>query len=967
MSTLANNFKDSFLSKKQEEYSIEEYLELCKTNKDYYANAAERMLKAIGEPILVDTANDSRLSRIFSNRKIKVYPAFKDFYGMEDVIENIVNHFKHAAQNLEESKQILYLLGPVGGGKSSLAEKLKKLMEKEPIYVLKANNQLSPIFESPLGLFFEDKYADILEEKYNIPKRYLKVTASPWAIKRLNEFDGDLSKFSVVKIYPSILNQIAVSKAEPGDDNNSDIAVLVGSVNINKLQKYGEDDPDAYGFTGSLNIATQGIMEFVEMFKAPLKMLNPLLTATQERNYNGTRRFGAIPFQGVILSHCFSDDTELLTKQGWLTHDKIDSNTELATLNTDTNIIEFQKPLNEYKQHYSGKMIHFSSNSMDHLVTPNHKMVYHTQFNDTWNRVTADEYGETGKIVAVSGITNIPDYDISDEMLRLIVWTVTDGTLQGNKIRWHLGKDRKIERLTRLLDDMHIDYQLIDTSYVTVGGLHTKNIVIENSFNLDKSLPEYFHELSSRQAQIVLDEYSHTDGTRTATSRSTTIGIGTSYDSKDVITHYQLSSNKIEDIDMLQYLSVLSGNKADLTSHTKGRYTAQNFLSIRLGVTETRTDYARNETTYDGLVFCYETPNHTLIARRNGKVIVTGNSNEQEFDTFKNNKANEAFLDRVNLINVPYCLRVSEEVEIYKKLLNNSELSNAPVAPKTLEMLAQFSILSRLYEPENSELFPKLLSYDGEYIKETYPRAKTYKEYKEQAGVREGMDGLSTRFAYKILSKTFNYDTDEIAANPIHLMYILEKQIMHESFSKEKEERLINFIEAHLKTKYAEFVGEELQKAYLESYKDYGQNLFDNYIKYADFWIQNNDYRDPDTGTMMNRDTLNSELEKIEKAANISNPKDFRNEIVNFALRVKAENGGKSIDWTSYEKLRRVIEKRMFSQTEDILPIISFGTKKSSDDQTKHQDFVNRMLSRGYTNKQVQLIVNWYIHYSKSN
>ena len=112
-----------------------------------YASAAERMIAAIGEPKFVDTSADPRLGRIFLNRTIKLYPAFGDFYGMEDTIERIVGYFRYAAQGLEERKQILYLLGPVGGGKSSLAERLKKLMEQQPIYVLKAGKQISPVFE----------------------------------------------------------------------------------------------------------------------------------------------------------------------------------------------------------------------------------------------------------------------------------------------------------------------------------------------------------------------------------------------------------------------------------------------------------------------------------------------------------------------------------------------------------------------------------------------------------------------------------------------------------------------------------------------------------------------------------------------------------------------------------------------------------------------------------------------------
>ena len=216
-----SRFQARFESRMEEEYSLTEYLELCKSNPAAYATAAERMLMAIGEPEMIDTRNDPRLSRIFSNKVIKVYPAFKDFYGMEETIEQIVAYFKHAAQALEERKQILYLLGPPGGGKSSLAEELKHLMEQMPFYALKG----SPVNESPLGLFSKDDDGPTLEDEYGIPRRYLNQIPSPWAVKRLAEYGGDLTKFRVVKLSPSALAQIAICKTEPGDENNQDITL----------------------------------------------------------------------------------------------------------------------------------------------------------------------------------------------------------------------------------------------------------------------------------------------------------------------------------------------------------------------------------------------------------------------------------------------------------------------------------------------------------------------------------------------------------------------------------------------------------------------------------------------------------------------------------------------------------------------------------------------------------------------
>jgi serine protein kinase len=637
-------FAEIYSREKQEELSLQEYLLGCREDPDMYASAPERMIAAIGEPKLIDTSNDERLGRIFMNRTIKIYPAFSDFFGMEDTIERIVGYFRYAAQGLEERKQILYLLGPVGGGKSSLAERLKQLMEERPIYVLKAGQHISPIFESPLGLFQPNRMGSLLEDKYGIAQRRLNGLISPWATKRLDEFNGDIAKFSVVKLMPSKLRQIGVAKTEPGDENNQDISALVGKVDIRQLEHFSQADPDAYSYSGGLNHTTQGMLEFVEMFKAPIKVLHPLLTATQEGNYLGTESFGAFPYQGIILAH----------------------------------------------------------------------------------------------------------------------------------------------------------------------------------------------------------------------------------------------------------------------------------------------------------------------------------SNEAEWQQFKSNKNNEAFLDRICVVKVPYCLRVSEEKKIYDKLLRESELSGSPCSPEVLETLSRFCVSTRLREHENSPIHTKMRVYDGENLKDVDPKAKSVQEYRDVAGVDEGMNGVSTRFAFKVLSETFNYDTEEVAADPVHLMYILEQAIKREQYPADTEASYLDFIKSELAPRYAEFIGHEIQKAYLESYTEYGQNLFDRYIAYADAWIEDQDYKDPDTGQVFDREILDAELSKIEKPAGIANPKDFRNEVVKFTLRARAKNSGKNPSWTSYEKLREVIEKRMFSQVEDLLPVISFGSKKDSVTDKQHNEFVRRMKQRGYTERQVRRLVEWYMRVNKA-
>ena len=155
----------------------------------------------------------------------------------------------------------------------------------------------------------------MLEGRYGIPRRRLNGLMSPWCLKRLESFGGDLTRFRVVKIQPSRLRQIAISKTEPGDENNQDISSLVGKVDIRRLEHFAQNDPDAYSYSGGLNRANQGILEFVEMFKAPIKMLHPLLTATQEGNYIGTENIGAIPFSGIILAYSNEAEWQSFKKQ----------------------------------------------------------------------------------------------------------------------------------------------------------------------------------------------------------------------------------------------------------------------------------------------------------------------------------------------------------------------------------------------------------------------------------------------------------------------------------------------------------------------------------------------------------------------------------------------------------------------------------------------------------------------------
>jgi serine protein kinase len=300
------NFKELIQSdrEKRNKFKFEgtflQYLDIVKANPEAAKLAHKRMydiLMKCGYEILSPEENP-RVRKIYGNESIKRYNFFKDdFFGIDKVLMKIINYFYSAAMRGEESRQVLYLVGPVGAGKSSLVEALKKALERcEPIYVLKG----CPIREEPLHLVpkhlrkaFEDELGVQIEGDLCPVCKY----------RLLNEYNGEYETFPVTTSSFSIRSRKGIGVVPPVDPNNQDTSILTGSIDISKMDMYPEDDPRIFSLNGAFNVGNRGLVEFIEVFKNDVEYLHTIITATQEKSIPSPGKGSMIYFDGIILAH----------------------------------------------------------------------------------------------------------------------------------------------------------------------------------------------------------------------------------------------------------------------------------------------------------------------------------------------------------------------------------------------------------------------------------------------------------------------------------------------------------------------------------------------------------------------------------------------------------------------------------------------------------------------------------------
>jgi serine protein kinase len=325
--------------------------------------------------------------------------------------------------------------------------------------------------------------------------------------------------------------------------------------------------------------------------------------------------------------------------------------------------------------------------------------------------------------------------------------------------------------------------------------------------------------------------------------------------------------------------------------------------------------------------------------------VVVSHTNEHEYQSFVGNKKSEALQDRIILVKVPYNLRASDEVKIYEKLLKQSALQNVHIAPYTLRIASMFAILTRL-EPSKKagmSLMKKLKLYDGEDIEDF--KQKDIKELQEEA-IREGMDGISPRYVINRLSSAL-VKQNTTCINPIDALRALRDGLdQHTSITREERERYLNIIQEARK-EYDDMARKEIQRAFVYSYEESARTLLNNYLDNVEAYCNKTRLRDPITDEEMEPDE--QLMRSIEEQIGITEnaKKSFREEIL---IRISSlARRGQTFEYTSHERLKEAIEKKLFADLRDVVKITTSTRTPDKEQLRKINEVVNRLMSEhGY-------------------
>ncbi len=345
---------------------------------------------------------------------------------------------------------------------------------------------------------------------------------------------------------------------------------------------------------------------------------------------------------------------------------------------------------------------------------------------------------------------------------------------------------------------------------------------------------------------------------------------------------------------------------------------------------------------------------------RHGMVYVdtciVAHSNEAEWQKFKADHTNEAILDRIVVVKVPYNLRLSEEVKIYQKIIHHSDF-RAHVAPHTLEVASMFSILSRLEPTPKCDLMTKLKLYNGEEIVEK-GRTKKLDVHELRDDVkREGMSGISTRFIMKALDNALSDNVEGNCINPINVREALINMVKEADLPDDTRKQYLEFLQDVLHKEYLEMLEKEITKAFVYSYQEQAEALFQNYLDHAEAFVNKTRVKDRNTKEELQPDE--GFMKSIEEQIAIigSAAEGFRQEVI--AYLWAASRRGEKVSYRSYEPLKEAIEKKLMTSVRDISRVITKARTRDEEQTQKYDAMVQNLLDSGYCPSCVDVVLKY--------
>jgi predicted Ser/Thr protein kinase len=999
----------------------------------------------------------------------------QEIFGIEKPLQQIVEYFHSAAQRLEVRKRILLLMGPVGGGKSTIVYLLKRGLEaysrtdEGAIYALKD----CPMHEEPLHLI-PVELRDEVEREFGL---YVEGDLCPHCRYMVDtQYRGRIEEVPVKRITFSEKYRVGVGTFTPSDPKSQDISELVGGIDLSTIGEVGvESDPRAYRFDGELNIANRGIMEFVEMLKC---QRGDSLVFTQ----NGIRRLDSFAQPGHGVGESRDIEFQLSTSTG------VETTAQLyrAGLSKTKRIMTQRGFMQEGT--YEHRMQVVDSNGvlvwkrLDQLQNGDWVVLQKGQ--NLWGYDVI--FDQQPKKPAIADRIRTPER-MNLELARWLGYLIAEGDVQANGTI----------RMENVEEEIRADYLQLTQQLFGITPRQHQGVIQLNSVSLLDFLKylgfktgAYKKEIpwsvlqSSRESMLeFLAGYFAGDGTVNLKGRLSwttaseilaqqlqIVLLNLGVVSRRVVTRSRAAKNQEKkaywtitaagaDADRLASLmrilpqrkllayekasvGVQRAGRADTIPNTAGYWQAisdelqttvmaraiaeggtgyqartgayqilgedyTNLHMLRTGTTTCTREIATkvlnklegwvepppglsallNPSLFydqvvsieDGEAECWDLNvpgsntfiangfvNHncdekflyvllTLSQEQNIKTgrfsmiyadeVVVSHTNEHEYQAFVGNKKSEALQDRIILVKVPYNLRVSDEIKIYEKLLKQSSLQNVHIAPYTLRIASIFAVLTRL-EPSKKagmSLMKKLKLYDGEDMEDF--KQKDVRELQEEAQ-REGMDGISPRYVINRLSSAL-VKQNTTCINPIDALRALRDGLdQHTSITREERERYLNFI-SEARKEYDEMAKKEVQRAFVYSYEESARTLLNNYLDNVEAYCNKTKLRDPITDEEMEPDE--QLMRSIEEQIGVSETakKSFREEIL---IRISSlARKGLTFDYTSHERLKEAIEKKLFADLRDVVKITTSTRTPDAEQLRKINDVVNRLMSEhGY-------------------